>query len=166
MAYFYGAQQNGLICGFRFTLTEAAQPIDLPQAIEWVKSPPSEDVDSFIWLHFDLTDGSVQTWMRDHLQLAEEFFEVLQQGSRSTRIEDTQDSLVAVVNNVAYEFAFDPSEIATLWLSVSRQVAVSARAHPSRSIDRLREAVKQGVRFASSVDLLNHLMKDQGDVLV
>ncbi|HJV95566.1 MAG TPA: CorA family divalent cation transporter, partial [Albitalea sp.] len=34
-----------------------------------------------------------------------------------------------------------------------------------RSIDRLREAVKQGTRFDSTVALLNHLMNDQGDVL-
>ena len=74
--------------------------------------------------------------------------------------------MIAVVNDVAYEFAFDPSEIATLWMSVSARVAVSARSHPLRSIDRLREAVKQGVCFGSSVDLLNHLLNDQGDVLV
>jgi len=104
--------------------------------------------------------------MQANLPLAPEFFEALQQGSRSTRIEDAQDNLIAVVNDVAYEFAFDPSEIATLWMSVDARLAVSARAHPLRSIDRLREAVKQGVRFRSSVDLLNHLLKDQGDVLV
>jgi len=77
-----------------------------------------------------------------------------------------QDNLVAVVNDVAYEFAFDPSEIATLWMSVSPRIAVSARKHPLRSIDRLREAVNAGARFDSTVDLLNHLMRDQGDVLV
>ena len=165
MAALYGAQQNGLICGYMFSRASDAEPIDLQQAIRSLESPPRDDAD-FVWLHFDLTDASAQAWMRSNLALAEEFFEALQQGSRSTRIEDTKDSLVAVVNDVAYEFAFDPSEIATLWISVSRRLAVSARAHPSRSIDRLREAVKQGARLGSSVDLLNHLMKDQSDVLV
>ena len=166
MAAFHGPQFNGLICGYSFTRVDGAKPIDLPQAIQWLESPLLDGADSFIWLHFDLTDVSAQPWMRSHLALAEEFFDALQQGSRSTRIEDMRDSLVAVVNDVAYEFAFDPSEISTLWMSVSRRVAVSARAHPSRSIDRLREAVKQGARFESSVDLLNHLMKNQSDVLV
>jgi zinc transporter len=35
-----------------------------------------------------------------------------------------------------------------------------------RSIDRLREAVDRGASFSSPVDLLNHLMKGQGDVLM
>jgi zinc transporter len=35
-----------------------------------------------------------------------------------------------------------------------------------RSIDRLRQAVKDGCRFDSSVSFLNHLLHDQGDVLV
>jgi zinc transporter len=104
--------------------------------------------------------------MQEHTALPVEFYEALRQGSRSTRIEDAQDHLLAVVNDVAYEFSFDPSEIKTLWLAVREQVIVSARTHPLRSVDRLREAVKQGSRFDSAVALLNHLFHDQGDVLV
>ena len=161
----YGAQANGLICGYRFTPARGGQPLDLAEAIEMLGTPAGESTD-FIWLHFDLTDSSAQPWMHTHLALSEEFFDALRLDSRSTRIEDAQDNLVAVVNDVAYEFAFDPSEIATLWMSVSPRVAVSARRHPLRSIDRLREAVNAGAGVGSTVDLLNHLMRDQGDVLV
>jgi zinc transporter len=165
MVIAYGAQANGLICGYRFTSADGGQPITLAQAVELLAAPPG-DTAEFVWLHFDLTDSSAQGWMHKHLALTDEFFDALQLDSRSTRIEDAQDNLVAVVNDVAYEFAFDPSEIATLWMSVSPRVAVSARKHPLRSIDRLREAVNGGARFGSTVDLLNHLMRDQGDVLV
>lgn len=166
MTVAYGAQQHGLLCGYLFSATEGGRTIGLPEAVAWLGAERDFDSAEFIWLHFDLTDASAPSWMQANLPLKPEFFEALRQGSRSTRIEDAQDDLVAVVNDVAYEFAFDPSEIATLWMNVSERVAVSARAHPLRSIDRLREAVKQGARFGSSVDLLNHLMKDQGDVLV
>ncbi|MEO8807347.1 MAG: transporter [Burkholderiaceae bacterium] len=166
MTMTYGAQLHGLICGYLFAPEECGRPLGLAEAIEWLQAPQAEARVEFIWLHFDLTDASAQAWMKTHLALAPEFFEALQQGSRSTRIEDAEDTLIAVVNDVAYEFSFDPSEIATLWMSVSQRVAISARAHPLRSIDRLREAVKQGARFGSSVELLNHLMDDQGDVLV
>ncbi|HEY6086487.1 MAG TPA: hypothetical protein VIV84_01990 [Burkholderiaceae bacterium] len=101
-----------------------------------------------------------------HLAPPAEFFESLRAGSRSTRIEQTGDSLTAVVNDVAYEFSFDPSEIKTLWLAVDRRVVISARVHPLRSIDRLRQAVREGVPFPSTLALLNHLLYDQGDVLV
>ena len=166
MSTWYGAQPQGLICGYRFTAQQGGTPIDLSEAIEWLNAPPADARSSFIWLHFDLADASAQPWMQSHLGLPQEFFETLRQGSRSTRIEDAQNSLVAVVNDVTYEFAFDPSEIATLWLSVNERIAVSARTHPLRTVDRLRVAVNEGTRFGSTVDLLNHLMRDQGDVLV
>ena len=165
MTISYGAHKHGLLCGYLFGPTSAAQAIGLDEAIAWLRTTPA-DSSQFIWLHFDLTDASAQSWMQAQLSLAPEFFEALREGSRSTRIEDAQDTLIAVVNDVAYEFAFDPSEIATLWMSVSERVAISARAHPLRSIDRLREAVKEGTRFDSSMALLTHLMNDQGDVLV
>lgn len=166
MTHSYGALQHGLLYGFRFTAEACGQPISLTEAVEWSRAPSSGDSRDFLWLHFDLTDASAQGWMEANLPLPPEFFDALRQGSRSTRIEDAQDQLVAVVNDVAYEFAFDPSEMATLWMSVSERMAVSARTHPLRSIDRLRESVKQGARFGSTVDLLNHLMTDQGAVLV
>lgn len=166
MTITYGAHPHGLLCGYLFTPSAGGTPLALSEAIEWLAAGQPAEGSEFIWLHFDLSDASAQSWMQTHLALAPEFFEALQQGSRSTRIEDAQDNLIAVVNDVAYDFTFDPSEIATLWMSVSQRVAVSARARPLRSIDRLREAVKQGTRFASSVELLNHLMDDQGDVLV
>jgi zinc transporter len=111
-------------------------------------------------------DAAAEHWMRTRLQLVPEFFEALKEGSRSTRIEDAADQLISVINDVAYEFSFDPSEFASLWLTVNQRLAISARTHPLRSIDRLRLAVKEGCRFDSSMALLNHLLHDQGDVLV
>jgi len=157
--------ERGLLCGFLFLPGAAGRPLALDEASAWLAVPPAER-QGFVWLHFNLTDASAERWMQEHAGLPIEFYEALRQGSRSTRIEDAQDHLLAVVNDVAYEFSFDPSEIKTLWLAVREQVIVSARTHPLRSVDRLREAVKQGVRFDSPVALLNHLFHDQGDVLV
>jgi len=162
----YGSDQHGLICGFVFTGAEGGRDIGLTDAIQWLKADHDCDHGGFLWLHFNLADASAEHWIETNLALPAEFFEALRAGSRSTRIEQAADSLIAVVNDVAYEFSFDPSEIKTLWLSVDQRVAISARVHPLRSIDRLRQAVKDGHRFASTVALLNHLLNDQGDVLV
>ena len=161
----YGSDKNGLICGFLFEGGGPGVAVDLERARSWLRDG-GDRPDSFVWLHFNLTDAAAQAWMREHLALVPEFFEALQEGSRSTRIEDASDTLVAVVNDVAFEFAFDPSEIATLWVTVGPRLAVSARSHPLRSIDRLRQAVKDGCRFDSSLGFLNRLLHDQGDVLV
>lgn len=162
----YGSDVNGLICGFLFMPDQAGQPLSLDQALGWLAEPPPAGARGFVWLHFNLADAGAEPWMRTHLQLAPQFYEALREASRSTRIADAADDLVAVVNDVAYDFSFDASEIATLWLTVSERLAISARTHPLRSIDRLRQAVKHGARFASPVALLNHLLRDQGDVLV
>ena len=163
----YGSDPNGLICGFVFAPGEPGRALDAAAALVWLTQHPAPaDDGAFLWLHFNLADAAAEAWIRGHLGVVPAFFDALREGSRSTRIEDASDTLVAVVNDVAYEFAFDPSDIETLWISVDPRLALSARIHPLRSIDRLREAVKQGLRFESSVAFLNRLMQEQSDVLV
>lgn len=162
----YGSDQHGLICGYAFFGADGGRDIGLDEALQWLQAGRDGGQGGFLWLHFNLADASAERWIEEHLAPPPEFFEALHTGSRSTRIEQAGDSLTAVVNDVAYEFSFDPSEIKTLWLAVNQRVAISARVHPLRSIDRLRLAVKEGQRFASTVSLLNHLLNDQGDVLV
>jgi zinc transporter len=163
----YGSDKNGLICGYRFADGAPGVPVNLDDAETWLAGAAGEPPRAgFLWLHFNLGDASAQDWIRSHLDVAPEFFDALREGSRSTRIEDAHDTLVAVVNDVAYKFEFDPSDIKTLWLNVGPRLALSARTHPVRSIDKLRQSVKDGSSFASSVGFLNRLMRDQGDVLV
>ena len=162
----YGSDPNGLICGYRFSGGGAGVEIGLDGALAWLRDEQPAPSGDFVWLHFNLTDAAAERWIAQHLDVAPEFFEALHEGSRSTRIEDAHDTLVAVVNDVAFEFSFDPSEIATLWINVGPRMAVTARVRPLRSIDHLRRAVKEGFAFESPVLFLNRLLHDQGDVLV
>ncbi|MCE1184764.1 MAG: transporter [Rhodocyclales bacterium] len=105
--------------------------------------------------------------MRNHLgEEADDFFDALHEGSRSTRIEFAHNALIAVVNDVLYDFDFEPSQISTLWMYVDQRTVITARLQPLRSIDRLRAAVRGGETFVSTVALLVHLLRDQADVLV
>jgi zinc transporter len=162
----YGSHKNGLICGYLFAGKEPGVAIGLDDAVKWLSTEQAKGSADFIWLHFNLTDAGAEPWIEQNLPVVPEFFQALREGSRSTRIEDANDTLVAVVNDVAFEFSFDPSEIETLWVNVGPRMAISARVHPLRSIDRLRQSVRRGTGFESSVAFLNHLMHDQGDVLV
>ena len=164
----YGADASGLICGFRFDPSGQGQALGTMDALQWLNAPPgTEPPDTgFVWLHFNLAHAATEKWLRDNITLSGQFYESLRDGSRSTRVELDDDRLVAVVNDVHYDFSFEPSDISTLWLSVGPRLVVSARLQPLRSIDRLRDAVKRGAALNSSVELLVHLMHDQGDVLV
>ena len=110
----YGADKNGLICGYLFSHAAAGRPVDLPEAAAWLRSTAPKNPGDFVWLHFNLSDATAEASIRKQLEPVPEFFEALHAGSRSTRIEDAHDTLVAVVNDVAFEFAFDPAEIASL----------------------------------------------------
>jgi zinc transporter len=160
----YGADATGLICGFEFDAQGLGHAVNADQAI--ARLGGDEAAQSFIWLHFNLSHSAAERWVKDNLALSPVFFESLHDGSRSTRVELDDDMLVAVINDVSFDFDFEASDISTLWLSVGPRLVVSARLQPLRSIDRLRDAVKRGDRVRSSVALLVHLMHDQGDVLV
>ena len=160
----YGTDSSGLICGFRFGADGRGQAVSAEQAVAWLDGEAVTD--GFVWLHFNLAHAATERWLREHVSLSEVFHDALHEKSRSTRVELDDDMLVAIVNDVHYNFAFEPSDISTLWLAVTPRLMVSARVQPLRSIDRLREAVKQGSAMRSTVELLVHLMHDQGDVLV
>lgn len=159
----YGSDPHGLICGYLFRPGQAGQALGLGEALTWLREPSAP---GFVWLHFTLADASAERWIETELPSVEAFIEALRQGAGATRIGDADDALVAVLNDVAFEFSFEPSEIETLWLQVSPRLALSGRRHALRSVDRLRQDVKDGACLASSVALLNRLMSDQGEVLV
>jgi zinc transporter len=164
MDIIYGSEAFGLLCGYLFRDGQPGTAIGLDDTCAWLEGGCREG--DFVWLHFNLADAAAEPWMQEHLDVVPEFFEAMHEGSRTTRIEDMHDTLVAVINDVAYEFSFDPSEIESLWVNVGPRMAITARVHPLRSIDNLREAVKNGLAFASSVQFLDRLLQDQGDVLV
>ncbi len=158
--------RDGLICGYRFAPGRRGEPIEsLDQAVDQLGPEPSRADGGFVWLHMNLSHAGTLPWLRAHAGLAESFFEALDEGSRSTRIERDGDALYAVVNDVTFDFKFDAADVATLWVAVQRQLVVTARRHPLRAVDRLRMAVKRGELLDSSVALLDHLLRDQADEL-
>jgi zinc transporter len=90
----------------------------------------------------------------------------LHEGSRSTRIEHVDSALLAVVNDVVFNFSsMVSSDISTLWVCARSRLIISARLQPLHSVDKLRSSVKAGERFRSPLELLVHLLRDQGEVL-
>lgn len=157
-----GTGDHGLICAYQFG--EGHVPRPLANADESLSLLESSD-SGFVWLHFNLAHAGCSRWLREHAGLGKNFLEALTDGSRSARIEVDADSLFAVLNDVAYDFSFDAQEVETLWVNVSNRLVVSARRRPLKSVDRLRTAVKRGEQLQSTVALLDHLLRDQGDEL-
>lgn len=163
----YGADDCGLICGFVFDPhASAPQPVNTRESLAWLQARAEQPPGAFLWLHFNLAHNGSERWLRQHAGVSEAFYEALHDGSHSSRIEHVDDRLIAVLNDVHFDFSYDPSDISTLWVEAAPHLMVSARRQPLRSIDRLRTAVRGGAAPSSTVELLVHLLRDQGDVLV
>jgi len=159
----YGSDKNGLVCGYLFG-RGAPQSIAAADAAAWLRERKAA-ADEFLWLHFNLANTASEKWMREHAALPDEYYESLHEGSRSTRIEQAGNTLVAVVNDVLRDFSFEPSDISSVCLSVDHALVISARRKPLQGVERLRQAIRDGESIASPVALLIHLLRDQADVL-
>lgn len=157
---------SGLVWGYWLGKDMPPKPIGGAQLQKTIQQAAQITDESFLWLHFNLSQASTERWLRESTPLPPEFFEAFQQGPRSTRIELVDDTLIAVVNDVLHGFSFDVSEISTLWLYVTPGLVISARRKPLKSVDHLRQAVQNGAPIQSSVELLTHLLRDQADVLI
>jgi len=162
----YGSDDTGLVCGFVFSAGRCGQAVGSAEASAWLRDVSSKEKREFIWLHFNAAHAATERWLKAHLDLSDAFFEALRDGSRSTKLELADGTLVAILNDVIYDFAFaESSQVSTLWLSVDERRLISVRRQPLRSLDRLRMAVKAGGSFPSPLALLVHLLGDQAEVL-
>jgi zinc transporter len=163
----YGSDEVGLVCGYVFEGGRPGQPLGAEEAVALAEQAEAGDPksDRFVWLHFNISHAAAEPWLRQHLDLPETFYE-LTEGS-GTRVESVEGAgaLVAVVNDVLFEFAYDASHASMVRLAVTPRFFVSARSKPLRSIDRLRAAVRAGETFRSPAHLLSHLLHLQADVL-
>jgi zinc transporter len=158
----YGADRNGMVWAYAFEPGLSSRPVP-PEALRDSLAATVRDGE-FLWLHF-VTSASSERWMRANLDLPEGFYEGLHGETASTRLEQQDLSLVSVLHDVLFGFAFDPSDISTVILCITPHLVVSARLKPLRSVDRLRAAVRAGHPFGSSAGLLSHLLRDQAGVL-
>jgi zinc transporter len=104
--------------------------------------------------------------MQSHLQLPQAFYDSLHEAVPSTRLEQDESSLVAVIHDVHYEGEFDSAKVSSLSACLGPRLLVSARLRPLRSVEKLRASVRNGMGFRSSAELLAQLMREQANVLV
>jgi zinc transporter len=160
-----GPDQGGPIWGYHFGPNQPAQSITSEAAIEFLSAPGPAPLNEFLWLHFSLSNGASEPWLRRYLTLPDTFYESLQSDVDATHLEQDGDSLVARIHDVLFDFTFDVP-VATTTLCVKPRVLVSAHVRPWRSIDQLRAAVQAGQLFRSPIEILARLLRDQASVLV
>lgn len=151
--------------GYLFSGNGVGHRIDGASAIVWLRQKDHPD-DEFLWLQFHDIPSVLDGWPLQHVTLPEAFGDTLREGSRSTRIESMQKTMIAVVNDVDYDFTQKkPPVVATLWLSAGPHCLLSVRNQPLRSVQQVRADVEAGEIFHSPLALLIRLLQEQADVL-
>ena len=154
----------GWLYGYSFRPGERGREIVAAEALQLLQQTEHED--QFLWLHLNLAHAGCERWMSAHLDLPQEYFEALHEGSRSTRIEHVDSTLLGVVNDMVFNLDNRlSSEVSTLWVCVRSRLIISARLQPLHSMDKLRSSVKGGECFRSPLELLVHLLRDQSELL-
>jgi zinc transporter len=163
----YGSDEAGLVCGYIFDRGGTGRTIASNEALRLLSDEsafPASD-GSFLWLHFNVSNTAAGPWLERHASLPQAFHESLHETNASTRVEQAEGSLLAVLNDVLFDFDYDAAHLSSVSLCVQPRLMVSARSKPLRSSDRLREAVRAGETFRSPVELLAHLLHLQAEVL-
>ena len=128
-----------------------------------------ERTDGVLWLHFNLVSVRARHWLERQSGLDPFVSEILLDAHDDrTRLERLDDGFVAVLSDMHYDFKFEPSDIGTLRLFMDGRRIVSCRRHPLKAVDRLRKALNDGARYATTsemmADLVGHLAETLSDV--
>lgn len=152
--------------GYLFSASGIGREIDADSAASWLEHR-NDSSGEFIWLHFhDIPAVLDSLPLQRMVSMSATFAEALREGSRSTRMTHVHEDVIAVLNDVEYDFRRQtPLQVATLWLNVSDRCLLSAHARPLRSVNQLTLAVEAGQPFLSPMALLINLLEEQADVL-
>ncbi|WP_454825664.1 transporter [Paraburkholderia xenovorans] len=152
--------------GYLFSASGTGREIDADTAARWLEHR-NDSSGEFIWLHFDDIPAVLDSLpLQRMVSMPQAFTEALREGSRSTRMTHVREDVIAVLNDVEYDFRRQtPLQVATLWLNVGDRCLLSAHARPLRSVNQLTLAIEAGQPFRSPMSLLINLLEEQADVL-
>jgi zinc transporter len=150
--------------GYHFSADGTGRKIGAADAATWLDDEycvPEE----FLWLHFTDVTTMLTQWPTALAGMPPELTDILG-GTRSTRIEQGHEHLIAVLNEVNYHLdRVEPFEVATLWLAVTPRCLLSVRSQKLSSVETLRREVEAGERFPGPMALLTYLLLEQADAL-
>lgn len=162
----YGSDQRGLIWGYQFSPGQPARPVTSEAAAELLASDVTGLENEFFWLHFSLANAACKSWLQRSFTLPDAFYKSLDSTIGYTYLEQEENTLVAAIHDVVFDFKFDASEVATNSLCIEPRLLLSARHRPLRSVDQLRIKVQGDQVFRSPAELLAHLLQEQAAVLI
>jgi zinc transporter len=152
--------ESGLICAYGFPVEGGARQVragEIPAAL--ARS------DEVLWLHFNASDAAARRWLAQLGVFPPNAMRAIAERDARCRMEADHEGVLVVLNDLTFEDDTDPDEVATLWAYATQGRLVTARAHPLKSVDRMRTAVRHGAVEHSGFALLGRLLELQLEAL-
>jgi zinc transporter len=146
------SDSGGLICGFALRNAEPALPLQGGPQVPTATTP--------LWLHFNLADTRATKWIESCELLPAGARELLLSHDTHVRQEAAGHGLALVIGDLHHDFDGDPEGVGTLRIYIDKQIIVTGRRHPLRTVDRLRRMLGAGPVVASTGDLFAMLIEE------
>jgi zinc transporter len=152
--------EHGLICGFLLAADGSSDPIEIDAVSEALAAG-----ERVVWLHFNASSASARRWLGHSGIVSPHFLDLVDR--RETRVQcvATDSGLVAVIPDLAFGEAVDPSEVVHVWVHASSRLLVTARDHAAQTADLLRQSARGGLGAASGQALFARLLEVQVELL-
>lgn len=139
---------QGLICAFELAPLEARGQDILGDR----EARPA-------WLHFNLSDSRACRWLEQQTELPDAARELLLEPEARVQSLVLPGALVAVVGDLHHDYRGDPEDFGALRIYVDERRIITARSHPLKSSDRLRQDLLRGeVAPPSPLAVFEHLL--------
>lgn len=156
----WASLESGLICGYRFGEGVSTREVRAGELAGLLAQG-----ERVLWLHFNANDAAARRWLaQSDLYPVRAAHAIAERDTRS-RMECDPRGILMVVNDLTFEDDTDPEEVSTLWAYATVDRLVTTRAHPLKSSDRLRSAVRAGESERSGFALLARLLEFQIEAL-
>lgn len=146
--------ERGLICGFLLRPQALPLPLGWEAAVQALKTEGSS-----LWLHFNLSDSRARSWIASCDRIPPAARDLLLAPDPRIQSEVIDPGFVSVLGDLQYNFDTDPDGLGVVRLYVDASFLITARRHPLKSTDRLRQDLGQGLPIATPIQLVVHLLQ-------
>jgi len=145
---------TALICGFEIRADGVVRELrtaDIGAALH--------SDDGVTWLHFSLANARAVSFLAHSPRVPACLRALLEVRDSRPRVEIAEGGLLFVMTDLSFEHSRETSEVAALWAHATPRLVISARSHPLRSTDLLRQRLREGLRVASGIELIVRMLE-------
>jgi len=146
----------GLVAAFRFAADGSAQELTVDKPIE-------NEVDGWLWLHFNLTDARACRFLRADPTFPTAARDLLIASDEHQQLNASSDCLYGVLPDLVCELDSITEEIGFLHFAMTERLIVSGRRRALSAVQVMRSALRNGLKVATPTALLETIISSMID---